>query len=56
MSALQTFMLVVDHDKEEAKRIANNVAQGMWLCPRTAYTPMTNEGFQIQILKAKRPL
>lgn len=28
MSALQTFMLVVDHDKEEAKRIAEGVAQG----------------------------
>jgi DNA repair/transcription protein MET18/MMS19 len=28
MSALQTFMLVVDHDKEEAKRIADGVAQG----------------------------
>ncbi|KAJ5591883.1 uncharacterized protein N7459_002252 [Penicillium hispanicum] len=27
MSALQTFMLVVDHDKEEAKRIADGVAQ-----------------------------
>ncbi|KAJ5085303.1 Armadillo-like helical [Penicillium argentinense] len=27
MSALQTFMLVVDHDKEEAKRIADSVAQ-----------------------------
>ncbi|KAJ5455527.1 uncharacterized protein N7458_003791 [Penicillium daleae] len=27
MSALQTFMLVVDHDKEEAKRIAEGVAQ-----------------------------
>lgn len=28
MSALQTFMLVVDHDKEEAKRIAEGTAQG----------------------------
>lgn len=28
MSALQTFMLVVDHDKDEAKRIAQGVAQG----------------------------
>ncbi|KAJ6015332.1 hypothetical protein N7540_009923 [Penicillium herquei] len=27
MSALQTFMLVVEHDKEEAKRIADSVAQ-----------------------------
>ncbi|KAJ5766214.1 uncharacterized protein N7511_003830 [Penicillium nucicola] len=27
MSALQTFMLVVDHDKEEAKRIAEGTAQ-----------------------------
>ncbi|KAJ5157803.1 uncharacterized protein N7482_008903 [Penicillium canariense] len=27
MSALQTFLLVVDHDKEEAKRIADGVAQ-----------------------------
>lgn len=29
MSALQTFMLVVDHDKDEAKRIAQGVAQGI---------------------------
>jgi hypothetical protein len=29
MSALQTFMLVVDHDKEEAKRIAEGTAQGI---------------------------
>ncbi|KAI2786031.1 hypothetical protein POX_h09796 [Penicillium oxalicum] len=29
MSALQTFMLVVDHDKEEAKRIANGVAEDL---------------------------
>jgi DNA repair/transcription protein MET18/MMS19 len=28
MSALQTFMLVVDHDKTEAKQIAERVAQG----------------------------
>lgn len=28
MSALQTFMLVVEHDKDEAKRIADSVAQG----------------------------
>lgn len=28
MSALQTFMLVVEHDKDEAKRIAEGVAQG----------------------------
>ena len=28
MSALQTFMLVVDNDKEEARRIASGVAQG----------------------------
>ncbi|KAJ5625524.1 hypothetical protein N7510_001833 [Penicillium lagena] len=27
MSSLQTFMLVVDHDKDEAKRIAESVAQ-----------------------------
>ncbi|KAJ5566520.1 hypothetical protein N7535_008158 [Penicillium sp. DV-2018c] len=27
MSALQTFMLVVDHDKDEAKRIAEGIAQ-----------------------------
>ncbi|KAJ5971337.1 Armadillo-like helical [Penicillium vulpinum] len=27
MSALQSFMLVVDHDKEEAKRIAEGIAQ-----------------------------
>ena len=42
MSALQTFMLVVDHDREEAKRIADGVAQGKWSCPRTASTPITN--------------
>lgn len=35
MSALQTFMLVVDHDKEEAKRIADLVAQGKSNAPRT---------------------
>jgi hypothetical protein len=29
MSALQTFMLVADHDKQEAVRIAEKVAQGM---------------------------
>lgn len=29
MSALQTFLLVVDHDKQEAKQIAERVAQGM---------------------------
>ncbi|KAJ5675096.1 uncharacterized protein N7477_005030 [Penicillium maclennaniae] len=29
MSALQTFMLVVEHDKEEAKRIAESVAQDL---------------------------
>jgi DNA repair/transcription protein MET18/MMS19 len=29
MSALQTFMLVVDHDKAEAKQIAERVAQGI---------------------------
>ncbi|CAI7571874.1 unnamed protein product [Penicillium pancosmium] len=29
MSALQTFLLVVDHDKEEAKRIADSVAQDL---------------------------
>ena len=28
MSALQTFLLVVDHNKEEAKQIAERVAQG----------------------------
>lgn len=28
MSALQTFMLVVDHDKQEARQIAERVAQG----------------------------
>lgn len=39
MSALQTFLLVVDHDKEEAKRIAEGVAQGRFChpIPRTAY-------------------
>lgn len=31
MSALQTFLLVVDHDREEAKQIAERVAQGEWL-------------------------
>ncbi|KAJ5999961.1 hypothetical protein N7481_000370 [Penicillium waksmanii] len=29
MSALQTFLLVVDHDKEESKRIADSVAQDL---------------------------
>lgn len=33
MSALQTFMLVVDHDKEEAKRIAEGIAHGMPIRP-----------------------
>ncbi|THC98507.1 hypothetical protein EYZ11_002015 [Aspergillus tanneri] len=28
MSVLQTFLLVVDHDKQEAKQIAERVAQG----------------------------
>lgn len=28
MSALQTFLLVVDHNKQEANQIANQVAQG----------------------------
>lgn len=28
MSALQTFMLVVDHDKQEAKQIAERIAHG----------------------------
>lgn len=28
MSALQTFLLVVDHNKEEAKQIAEQVAGG----------------------------
>jgi hypothetical protein len=37
MSALQTFMLVVDHDKEEAKRIAEGIAQGKAPSPRTCY-------------------
>jgi hypothetical protein len=36
MSALQMFMLVVDHDKDEAKRIAESVAQGT-----TQFTPRT---------------
>jgi DNA repair/transcription protein MET18/MMS19 len=35
MSALQTFMLVIDHDKEEAKRIAEGTAQGKPPSPRT---------------------
>jgi hypothetical protein len=29
MSALQTFMLVVDHDKQEARQIAERIAQGI---------------------------
>jgi DNA repair/transcription protein MET18/MMS19 len=29
MSALQTFLLVVDQDKEEAKQIAEQIAQGI---------------------------
>ena len=33
MSALQTFMLVSDHDKQEAIRIADKVAQGTNLFP-----------------------
>ena len=33
MSALQTFMLVSDHDKQEAIRIADKVAQGTSLFP-----------------------
>jgi hypothetical protein len=28
MSALQTFLLVVDHNKQEAKQIAEQAAQG----------------------------
>lgn len=39
MSALQTFLLVVDHDKEEAKRIADTVAQG------TSDPPIPRTGF-----------
>lgn len=31
MSALQTFLLVVDHNKEEAKQIAERIAQGEFL-------------------------
>jgi hypothetical protein len=30
MSALQTFMLVVDHDKQEARQIAERIAQGKY--------------------------
>lgn len=30
MSALQTFMLVADQDKEEAFRIAESTAKGMY--------------------------
>lgn len=40
MSALQTFMLVVDHDKEEAKRIAEGSAHGMLIRP--ALEPTSN--------------
>ena len=32
MSALQTFLLVVDHNKEEAKQIAERVAHGEYFC------------------------
>lgn len=31
MSALQTFLLVVDHNKDEAKEIAERVAHGEYL-------------------------
>ncbi|CAG8927084.1 unnamed protein product [Penicillium salamii] len=46
MSALQTFMLVVDHDKEEAKRIAEGIAHGMHHHPAlesTRSTALLNE-------------
>lgn len=33
MSALQTFLLVVDHNKEEAKQIAEQVAGGEYPPP-----------------------
>lgn len=34
MSALQTFMLVADQDKEEAFRIAESTAKGVCVCER----------------------
>jgi hypothetical protein len=53
MSALQTFMLVVEHDKEEAKRIAESVAQGN--CgPSLATYDDSNRG-AIQMSKARKP-
>lgn len=36
MSALQTFMLVVEHNKDEATQIAAQVARGMEFC--TSFT------------------
>jgi hypothetical protein len=55
MSALQTFMLVVDHDKDEAKRIAESVAQGTTqFTPRTlSPSPRSNRGI-MQMSKARR--
>lgn len=44
MSALQTFMLVVDNDKDEAKSIAASVAQGKYcpiMPPRTRTSDVT---------------
>ena len=38
MSALQTFMLVVDHNKDEATQIANQIAKGIEHYPMFAST------------------
>lgn len=59
MSALQTFMLVVDNDKDEAKSIAASVAQGKYcpiMPPRTRISDVTLMELQMQIWKARRPL
>lgn len=54
MSALQTFMLVVDHDKDEAKRIAESVAQGTTqFPPALSRSPRSNRGI-MQMSKARR--
>lgn len=59
MSALQTFMLVVDNDKDEAKSIAASVAQGKYcpiMPPRTRISDITLTILQIQMWKTRRPL
>jgi hypothetical protein len=59
MSALQTFMLVVDNDKDEAKSIATSVAQGKYrpiMPPRTRISDIILTALQIQTWKARRPL